>query len=34
MSHVCTLVLLALRRYFGAELQDFIEKSLKGGKIE
>jgi hypothetical protein len=33
MNLVCTLVLRALRRYFGAESQDFVEKSLKVGKI-
>jgi hypothetical protein len=33
MSLVCTLVLRVLWRYLGAESQDFVEKSLKVGKI-
>jgi hypothetical protein len=33
MSFVCTLVLRALWRYFGAESQDFVEKSLKVWKV-
>jgi hypothetical protein len=33
MSLVCTLDLRALRRYFGAESQDFVEKSVKVWKI-
>jgi hypothetical protein len=33
MSLVCTLVLRALRRFFGAKSQHFVEKSLKIGKI-
>jgi hypothetical protein len=33
MSHVYTFVPRALQRYFGAESQDFVEKSMRVGKI-